>query len=82
MFCKDVAAGKGRVVRCLQENLDKTGFSQACRSELNRRQMIRMTDYRLDFGVAKYCKKDINEASPNSALSRNYFRFFLCNVSL
>lgn len=63
MYCKDVKAGKGRVVRCLQENLDQTGFSEGCRSELNRRQKLRMTDYRLDFGVAKECKEDINNVS-------------------
>eukprot|EP00951_Prasinocladus_malaysianus_P016396 scaffold127716_cov50-Prasinocladus_malaysianus.AAC.1 len=59
VYCKDVAAGKGRVVRCLQENLAKPGFSQGCRVEINRRQSLRNQDYRLDFGVAKECKDDI-----------------------
>jgi Golgi apparatus protein 1 len=69
VYCQSVAPGKGRVVRCLQENLDKAGFSQACRSELNRRQLQRMTDYRLDFGVASYCKTDITEVRDESILS-------------
>mmetsp|Transcript_18814 Transcript_18814/g.52452 ORF Transcript_18814/g.52452 Transcript_18814/m.52452 type:complete len:892 (-) Transcript_18814:83-2758(-) len=59
VFCNSVAPGKGRVVRCLQESLAKPGFSEGCRSELDRRQALRMTDYRLDFGVAKECKDDI-----------------------
>jgi len=60
-YCKDVKPGRGRVIRCLQENVGKTGFSDGCRTEVNRRQMRRMKDYKLDFGVAKECKKAIKE---------------------
>ena len=35
-YCKDVEPGRGRVVRCLQENADK--LSDACRTELPKRK--------------------------------------------
>eukprot|EP00873_Tetraselmis_striata_P011681 jgi/Tetstr1/431945/TSEL_002252.t1 len=61
VFCKGVKPGRGRVIRCLQENVGKSSMGDGCRSEINRRQIRRMKDYKLDFGVAKECQAAIKE---------------------
>ena len=38
-YCKDVNPGRGRIVRCLQQNADK--LSEACRAELPKRKQKR-----------------------------------------
>lgn len=59
-YCKTVKAGRSRVIRCLQENMNKADFGEACKAELNRRLYRKTVDYRLDPGVTRNCKDEID----------------------
>jgi len=59
-YCKGVQVGRARVIRCLQENIGKPDFSEACKGELTRRLYRKTVDYRLDPGVSRKCKGAIN----------------------
>jgi Golgi apparatus protein 1 len=52
-------AGKGRMFKCLQENLAQPDFGQACRAQVEERGMRMQEDYRLDYGVAEACEPDV-----------------------
>jgi len=59
-YCKNVQAGRSRVIRCLQENMNKADFGEACKAELDRRLYRKTVDYRLDSGISRNCKAAIN----------------------
>lgn len=53
-------AGKGRVFKCLQENIAKPDFGQNCAQEVEKRTSRMQEDYRLDYGIATKCETDVN----------------------
>ncbi|KAI7844989.1 hypothetical protein COHA_001355 [Chlorella ohadii] len=58
VFCKGVEPGKGRVYKCLAENMSKPGFGEECRQAVSERIAATQTDYRLDYGVGTSCQAD------------------------
>lgn len=54
-----VIVGKGRVFKCLQENLAQTNFGEACKAEVSKRESFMQEDYRLDYGVSSQCEADV-----------------------
>ena len=55
-----VNAGQARVFGCLQENVAKAGFGEACRQQVEQRQEKMQDDYRLNYGVASQCGADVD----------------------
>lgn len=45
---------------CLQENVAKSGFGEACKQQVEDRQERMQGDYRLDYGVASQCGADVD----------------------
>uniref|UniRef100_A0A061QLM5 Golgi apparatus protein 1 n=1 Tax=Tetraselmis sp. GSL018 TaxID=582737 RepID=A0A061QLM5_9CHLO len=66
-YCKDVKVGRARVIRCLQESMGKSDFGEACKAELNRRLFRKTVDYRMDPGVSRKCKDDIDNGACTDA---------------
>lgn len=58
VYCKTVKPGKGRMFRCLQNNLGKVDFSSQCREQVEKKQARMAGNWKMDFGVAKNCKED------------------------
>ena len=56
MLC---AAGKGRVFKCLQENLGSPEFGATCKEQVEQRAARMQEDYRLDYGVSSNCETDV-----------------------
>ncbi|KAK9820440.1 hypothetical protein WJX72_010380 [[Myrmecia] bisecta] len=61
VYCKEVKPGKGRVFKCLQENLAKPDFGQQCKEQVEQREARMQEDYRLDYGVSSACKADVDQ---------------------
>lgn len=69
VFCSDVTPGKGRLAKCLQEqvNEEKVGnsegrsVSESCKYELKSFQYDRATNINLNIPYAQACKADIAE---------------------
>ncbi|UPQ97486.1 putative Golgi apparatus protein [Chloropicon primus] len=69
VFCSDVTPGKGRLAKCLQEqvNEEKMGnaegrsVSQSCKFELKTFQYLRATNINLNVPYAEACKDDVEE---------------------
>ncbi|KAK9816541.1 hypothetical protein WJX72_001742 [[Myrmecia] bisecta] len=61
VYCKEVKRGKGRVFKCLQENLAKLDFGQQCREQVEQRTARMQEDYRLDYGVSAACEPDVSQ---------------------
>jgi len=59
-YCGKVQPGRARVIRCLQENMNKADFGESCKAELNRRLYRKTVDYRMDPGVSRKCKQEID----------------------
>eukprot|EP01025_Chloroclados_australasicus_P015793 TRINITY_DN17633_c0_g1_i1.p1 TRINITY_DN17633_c0_g1~~TRINITY_DN17633_c0_g1_i1.p1 ORF type:complete len:858 (-),score=130.26 TRINITY_DN17633_c0_g1_i1:623-3196(-) len=57
-FCKSVPHGHARIIRCLQENMDKEGFGAECRQQVLKDQQRSSQDYRLNFRLQNACEKD------------------------
>ena len=53
------SAGKGRVFKCLQENLAQPDFGAACKAEVEERGLSMQENYKLDFGVSSACEPDV-----------------------
>ena len=60
VYCKDVQPGKGRMFLCLQSNLAKVDFSQACKLRVEEKQSRQQNYYMLDFGVRSACKSTVD----------------------
>jgi Golgi apparatus protein 1 len=60
VFCKNVKPGKGRVFKCLQENIAKPDFSTSCRGEVEKRQTRMQENWQLDYGVSHECLNEVN----------------------
>ena len=60
VFCKSVKPGKGRVFKCLQENMAKPDFSTSCRAEVEKRQLRMQENWQLDYGVSHECKTEVD----------------------
>lgn len=58
-FCKDVEPGHMRVQECLEDNLDKSGFSSSCKATLEEVIAQRVSDFRLDGGLQEACEYDL-----------------------
>jgi|UniRef100_A0A7S1X9L8 Golgi apparatus protein 1 len=69
-YCKNVQVGRARVIRCLQENMNKSDFSEACKGEISRRLYRKTVDYRLDPGINRKCKSEINSGVCQDAKSQ------------
>lgn len=61
VYCKDVKPGKGRMFLCLQNNLAKVDFSQACKARVEEKQSRQQNYYMLDFGVRSACKTTVDK---------------------
>eukprot|EP00798_Chlamydomonas_sp_ICE-L_P000438 gene438-1836_t len=48
VFCKDAKSGRGRVVKCLIENMAEPSFGEDCKVELEKREDQMKSDYRFD----------------------------------
>lgn len=46
--------------KCLQENLAKPQFGQACKEQVEQRTQTMQEDYRLDYGVSSSCETDVD----------------------
>eukprot|EP01025_Chloroclados_australasicus_P047088 TRINITY_DN5227_c0_g2_i3.p1 TRINITY_DN5227_c0_g2~~TRINITY_DN5227_c0_g2_i3.p1 ORF type:complete len:747 (-),score=90.56 TRINITY_DN5227_c0_g2_i3:695-2935(-) len=57
-FCQDVPSGHARIVRCLQENMDKEGFTMECKEEVQKDEQRSSMDYRLNYRLESACEKD------------------------
>lgn len=53
--------GKGRVFKCLQENLAQPDFGSACKAEVEERSLSMQQNYQLDFGVSNACEPDVQD---------------------
>jgi len=62
VYCKKVQPGKGRLYRCLQNNMGKVDFSDMCRRKLDDKQSRQQSYYKLDFGVRSACSKDVTKS--------------------
>lgn len=60
VFCSSVKPGRGRVFKCLQENMAKPDFSTSCRTEVEKRQLRMQENWQLDYGVSHECKADVD----------------------
>eukprot|EP00242_Pyramimonas_sp_CCMP2087_P000757 CAMPEP_0198232122 /NCGR_PEP_ID=MMETSP1445-20131203/115560_1 /TAXON_ID=36898 /ORGANISM="Pyramimonas sp., Strain CCMP2087" /LENGTH=884 /DNA_ID=CAMNT_0043912773 /DNA_START=630 /DNA_END=3284 /DNA_ORIENTATION=- len=58
VYCKTIKPGKGRMFRCLQNNLGKVDFSSQCKEQVEKKQARMAGNWKMDFGVAKNCKVD------------------------
>lgn len=59
-MCKKQQEGRGRIIRCLQKNVDDKAMGSDCRKEV-RKNVNRMSqDYRLNFRLQKACDPDIS----------------------
>ena len=60
VYCKNVAPGKGRMFRCLQNNLGQVDFSDACKSRVAEKQARQQVFYKLDYGVKSSCAAEVD----------------------
>jgi len=60
-FCPKVKPGSNRAKDCLEDNMEKSGFSEQCKKELDAMRERRATDFRLDATLRKLCRDDIEE---------------------
>lgn len=56
-FCKDVSHGRAKVIRCLEDNMDKPEFGASCKSSVEKHIQHAAQDYRsaLIFQAAVLC---------------------------
>jgi len=69
--CKDVKPGKGRTFLCLQSNLAKVDFSQACKLRVEEKQSRQQNYYMLDFSVRSACKSTVDRLCFSSVKVRS-----------
>lgn len=60
VYCKDVAPGKGRMFRCLQNSLGQVDFSEACKKRVTDKQTRQQAFYKLDYGVRSNCATEVD----------------------
>jgi golgi apparatus protein 1 len=60
VFCKGIKPGSGKIFNCLLENVQKQSFSKVCKGEVLTREDRLKSDWRLDPGVSRECKKDVD----------------------
>lgn len=60
VYCKDVAPGKGRMFRCLQNALGQVDFSDACKARVADKQSRQQAFYKLDYGVRSSCASEVD----------------------
>eukprot|EP01025_Chloroclados_australasicus_P017425 TRINITY_DN188_c0_g2_i1.p1 TRINITY_DN188_c0_g2~~TRINITY_DN188_c0_g2_i1.p1 ORF type:complete len:924 (-),score=69.62 TRINITY_DN188_c0_g2_i1:353-2872(-) len=59
-FCSGVPNGKGRIIKCLGENMNHVEFSKECKKQLNQEIQMQSEDYRLNYRLKTNCKDDID----------------------
>ncbi len=57
---QDTKPGKARVIKCLMENMAQPNFGEECKEELQKREDMMKSDYRLDVAVATSCESDVD----------------------
>lgn len=60
VYCKGVQSGKGRMFRCLQNNLGQVDFSEACKKRVSEKQTRQQAFYKLDYGVRSSCAAEVD----------------------
>lgn len=65
-FCPDVEPGHMRVQECLEDNIDESGFSAECKTELENVIAKRVSDFRLDTALREACEDDLKETCGTS----------------
>ena len=58
-FCADVQPGNARAKECLEDNREQPGFSQGCKTEIEKMMEARAADFRLDPKLRQLCADDI-----------------------
>lgn len=58
-FCKDVEPGHMRVQECLEDHIEKSGFSNTCKTTLEEVIAQRVADFRIDAGLQEACEEDL-----------------------
>jgi len=65
-FCKDVEPGHMRVQECLEDHMDDSGFSNACKKQLENVIAKRVADFRFDIAVQQACEEDLKTTCSTS----------------
>ncbi|KAG2435442.1 hypothetical protein HYH02_011942 [Chlamydomonas schloesseri] len=65
-FCPDVEPGHMRVQECLEDNIDESGFSAECKTELENVIAKRVSDFRLDTALREACEDDLKDTCGTS----------------
>jgi Golgi apparatus protein 1 len=60
-FCKDIEPGMMRVQECLEDNVDESGFSSDCKSELENVLAKRVSDFRMDTALRDACESELKD---------------------
>ena len=60
VYCKAVEPGKGRMFRCLQNNIGQVDFSEACKKRVTDKQSRQQAFYKLDYGVRSNCATEVD----------------------
>eukprot|EP00884_Botryococcus_braunii_P022595 jgi/Botrbrau1/9019/Bobra.0148s0119.1 len=59
-FCKDVAHGRAKVIRCLEDNMEKPEFGPNCKTAVQKHIQHSAQDYRLNHRLSVACKDTID----------------------
>ncbi|KAF5829593.1 hypothetical protein DUNSADRAFT_15858 [Dunaliella salina] len=59
-LCKEMPHGHGRIIRCLERELDNTDMSKECKAEVEAVMSVQAKDFRLDTRLKGACEQDIN----------------------
>lgn len=60
VHCKGVQPGRGRLFKCLQENMAKVEFSQQCTDQIRSKAERAAQFWKLDAALAEACKADVS----------------------
>ncbi|XP_063053425.1 Golgi apparatus protein 1 [Engraulis encrasicolus] len=60
-FCENIAAGEGRVYKCLFNHKFEESMSEKCRDSLATRQKLIVQDYKVSYSLAKACRADLRK---------------------
>uniref|UniRef100_A0AAR2K8D6 Golgi apparatus protein 1 n=1 Tax=Pygocentrus nattereri TaxID=42514 RepID=A0AAR2K8D6_PYGNA len=60
-FCENIAAGEGRIYKCLFNHKFEDTMSGKCREALSTRQKLIAQDYKISYSLAKACKQDLRK---------------------
>ncbi|XP_066589109.1 Golgi apparatus protein 1 [Prorops nasuta] len=68
-FCRDERPGSGQIYKCLMQHKTDRAMSGKCQKQLERREKLISSDYKISKGLAKACKEDIRNNHCRKAVS-------------